>query len=198
MTHPAPARTLIPGLAIALGFSLLTTPVLADTAATASGVEASAQSTAAPEHEATGTIHYPVEDLSFGMEDLVFGSATEDGGVKEEGPKITLAGEVLFAPNKATLAQKAEQELKRMVSEVKTRDAQEITVVGHTDNVQGQAHNQKLSERRATTIGKALRKSLGQDVEITTSGKGPDEPIADNKTEAGRKLNRRVEVTVLK
>lgn len=192
MKRPNPSRTLIRGLAIAAAFSLLASPAVADT-------------TTAPGDEASGEVSYPVEDLRFGVEDLrfgvedlVFGSATEDGAVKEEGPKITLAGEVLFAPNKATLAQKAEQELKQLVSEVKTRDAQEITVVGHTDNVQGQAHNQKLSERRAKTIGKALRTSLGQDVEITTSGKGPDEPIADNKTEAGRKLNRRVEVTVLK
>lgn len=192
MTHLAPARTLIPGLAIAVACSLLATPAVADT-------------TTAPGNEASGDVHYPVEelrfgveDLHFGVEDLVFGSATEDGAVKEEGPKITLAGEVLFAPNKDTLAKKADQELKRLVSEVKARDAQEITVVGHTDNVQGKAHNQKLSERRATTIGKALRKALGKDVDITTSGMGPGQPIADNKTEAGRKLNRRVEVTVLK
>lgn len=147
---------------------------------------------------ASGTISYPVENTSFPVTDLVFGTASESGDFKEEGPKITLAGEVLFNPNKDTLSTTADTELKRLVQEIQARNAREITVTGHTDNVQGSAHNQKLSERRATAIGKTLRKALGEDVKVTTAGKGQDQPIADNESDEGRKLNRRVEITVVK
>ncbi len=147
---------------------------------------------------ASGTITYPIEDTSFPVEDLVFGSASESGDFKEEGAKITLGGEVLFDPNKDTLSDTADAELKRLVKEVQERNAREITVIGHTDNVQGSAHNKKLSDRRATAVGKALRKTLGEDVKVTTAGKGQDQPIADNGSDEGRKLNRRVEITVVK
>ncbi|WP_372698278.1 OmpA family protein [Arthrobacter sp. JSM 101049] len=185
-------RILASGLAAVVTCTLLAGAAAADT------VEA-------PESGgASGGISYPVEDttfivedLQFGTEELVFGSASQNGAVKEEGPKITLAGEVLFEPNMHTLSGSADAELERLVRDVQDKGARKITVVGHTDNVQGKAHNQKLSERRASTIGKALGKALGSDVEISTAGRGQDEPIADNKTEAGRKLNRRVEVTVV-
>lgn len=147
---------------------------------------------------ASGTITYPVESTSFPVEDLVWGSASESGDFKEEGQKITLAGEVLFDPNKDTLSATAGKELKRLVQEIQKRNAREITVTGHTDNVQGSAHNRKLSERRATAIGDSLRRALGGDVKVATAGKGQDQPVADNGSDEGRKLNRRVEITVVK
>lgn len=68
-----------------------------------------------------------------------------------------------------------------------------ITVVGHTDSVGTEAYNQGLSERRAKSAAKFLE-SQGLD-SITTKGMGESQPVADNKTKAGRAKNRRVEIT---
>lgn len=78
-----------------------------------------------------------------------------------------------------------------------------ITVVGHTDSVPLQrsnplSNNQRLSEARAETIADLLVANGVPRERIRSEGKGPAEPIADNKTKDGRALNRRVEVLVEK
>ncbi|WP_309080922.1 OmpA family protein [Zhihengliuella sp.] len=140
---------------------------------------------------------FVVEDLDLPVEGLVFGSSSLSGGVKEEGEIITLSGEVLFEPNSDTLTADAEEELQRLVQELEERSPRRLAVVGHTDDVQSDAHNQDLSERRARTIADEISREFGDRVDLEVSGRGEAEPIAHNETEEGRQLNRRVEVTVL-
>ena len=65
-------------------------------------------------------------------------------------------------------------------------------VQGHTDNQGSDKINDPLSQKRAETIVKALEE-LGVDgFNLKAVGKGSHEPIADNSTEVGRALNRRV------
>jgi len=69
--------------------------------------------------------------------------------------------------------------------------------VGHTDSVGTDAYNQKLSIRRAEAV-KAYMVSKGIEVNrVYTEGKGEKQPVADNKTAAGRAQNRRVEIEVV-
>lgn len=69
-----------------------------------------------------------------------------------------------------------------------------ITVIGHTSSEGSEDYNQDLSERRAAAVTEALV-SRGLDAgRLAAAGRGEAEPIADNATEAGRALNRRVEV----
>ena len=66
---------------------------------------------------------------------------------------------------------------------------------GHTDNTGSKATNQRLSAARATAV-RDLLISKGVDASrMTAKGYGPDKPVADNKTVAGRAANRRVELT---
>lgn len=72
-----------------------------------------------------------------------------------------------------------------------------VTVIGHTDSVGSHEYNQALSEKRAQSV---LDYFAGQNVNplrLEAYGKGETEPRADNSTEAGRQLNRRVELWIL-
>ena len=69
-----------------------------------------------------------------------------------------------------------------------------VEIAGHTDSVGSDAYNQKLSERRAKAVRDYLVNNLGMDDKLFSSvGYGESRPIADNKTEAGRAENRRIE-----
>jgi OmpA-OmpF porin, OOP family len=64
--------------------------------------------------------------------------------------------------------------------------------VGHTDNIGSAEVNQLLSERRAKSVAAYLESKGIAPGRIATSGKGLTQPIADNSTDEGRALNRRV------
>ena len=71
------------------------------------------------------------------------------------------------------------------------------TVEGHTDSVGNATYNQKLSERRAGAVRDALVNQYGVEANrINAVGYGKTRPVADNATEAGRAVNRRVEAAV--
>lgn len=72
-----------------------------------------------------------------------------------------------------------------------------VTVIGHTDSVGTHEYNQSLSEKRAQSV---LNYFAGQNVNplrLEAYGKGETAPRADNNSEAGRQLNRRVELWIL-
>ena len=76
-----------------------------------------------------------------------------------------------------------------------------VQIVGHTDNQPLSPwskfkDNQQLSFERAKSVAALVQPKLSDPSRVTLDGKGPDEPIADNKTEAGRARNRRVEVLI--
>lgn len=71
------------------------------------------------------------------------------------------------------------------------------TVEGHTDSVGTDAYNQKLSERRAAAVREVLVNQYGVDsARVSSVGYGESRPVADNATDAGRAINRRVEAEV--
>ncbi|SMF61778.1 Outer membrane protein OmpA [Allosphingosinicella indica] len=72
-----------------------------------------------------------------------------------------------------------------------------IDVYGHTDNVGAAAYNQTLSENRARSVADYLSSRGVQSNRIATRGFGFSQPIADNRTEAGRAENRRVEIRIV-
>lgn len=118
----------------------------------------------------------------------------------EEKP-VTFSG-VNFATDSASLPDDAKLRLDEVAEFAKLYPDAQLHIAGHTDYRAGKSkkeYNQKLSERRAAAFKTALIK-LGVAAErITTEGFGFDQPVADNKTEAGRAQNRRVEIrSVLK
>jgi outer membrane protein OmpA-like peptidoglycan-associated protein len=71
-----------------------------------------------------------------------------------------------------------------------------VTVIGHTDNVGSDAFNQTLSEKRAQSVLDHFSSKNVNPVRLAAYGRGESQPRADNATEAGRQLNRRVELLI--
>lgn len=72
-----------------------------------------------------------------------------------------------------------------------------LLLVGHTDDTGSSAHNAELSEQRARAVGEVFRQAGVAEDQIFYQGAGETLPLADNRTEAGRALNRRVEIVDL-
>jgi outer membrane protein OmpA-like peptidoglycan-associated protein len=73
-----------------------------------------------------------------------------------------------------------------------------LQIEGHTDSTGGAAINRKLSQERAGSVRKYLIDKGIEGKRLTAKGFGPDKPIADNGTDAGREANRRVEFNIVK
>lgn len=71
-------------------------------------------------------------------------------------------------------------------------------IEGHSDNTGGRELNLRLSKERAAVVKDYLIENGIDQARLTSEGYGPDQPVADNKTEAGRKQNRRVEIKIVK
>jgi OOP family OmpA-OmpF porin len=111
--------------------------------------------------------------------------------------KVTFAADVFFDFDKSVLKPEGKAKLDDLVGKLKTVALEVIIAIGHTDNIGTKEYNQKLSVRRAEAV-KAYLVSKGiEPNRIYTEGKGLTQPIADNRTAAGRAKNRRVEIEVV-
>ena len=72
-----------------------------------------------------------------------------------------------------------------------------VTVIGHTDSIGTHADNQVLSEKRAQSVLDYFASQNVNPLRLESYGRGETEPRADNNTEAGRQLNRRVELSIV-
>lgn len=101
-----------------------------------------------------------------------------------------------FATNSAKLMPAATQQMAEVL-DFAAHNPDNLKIVGHTDSRGKEAANQKLSAARAESVKAYLVKHGVDAKRITTAGKASAEPVGDNKTEAGRAANRRVEVTAV-
>lgn len=109
-----------------------------------------------------------------------------------------------FAVLSAELAKADKKALDRVINDLRAMNVKHITVTGHTDSnaILGAGtvkfkDNYDLSRARAETVGRYIAAALKLSPDqMTILGKGPDEPVASNKTEKGRAQNRRVEMVV--
>jgi len=111
--------------------------------------------------------------------------------------KVSFAASALFDFDKAVVKPQGKAALDDLLNKLQGMNTEVMVTVGHTDSVGSDAYNQKLSLRRAEAV-KAYLVSKGVDASrVYTEGKGETQPVADNKTAAGRQENRRVTVEVV-
>lgn len=111
--------------------------------------------------------------------------------------KFNLSGNLNFEPGKATLLPVANAELEKMVAVMREYPDTKWRIEGHTDNTGSYIMNKQLSFDRARAVYNYLVASGIERYRLKMSGSGPDNPIADNSTETGRTLNRRVAIVMV-
>jgi outer membrane protein OmpA-like peptidoglycan-associated protein len=114
-----------------------------------------------------------------------------------KGSTIILKG-VNFEFDKATLTMDSEKILWRAYNAMVLNGAVEVVITGHTDNVGTQQYNQVLSLERAQTVRNWLVAKGITSNRMRTVGRGENETVASNETDAGRAENRRIEFFVEK
>lgn len=106
--------------------------------------------------------------------------------------------DVNFEFDSARLTKEGEARLSEIGSTLATIDDVAIAVEGHTDNIGDEAYNMTLSLRRAEAVRNFLVENFSQLTasQFTVQDFGETQPIADNDTAEGRRMNRRVEIKV--
>jgi outer membrane protein OmpA-like peptidoglycan-associated protein len=104
--------------------------------------------------------------------------------------------DVLFDFNKYTLKPEARERLARISGIVLAYPDLHLNIEGYTDSIGSDEYNQTLSEKRSATVRDYLVTSGVSINNVVAQGFGKAEPVADNSTAAGRKLNRRVDMVV--
>lgn len=126
-------------------------------------------------------------------------AASESASIRRDADvlAVTFKSDTLFGVNSSALQPGAYQEINRVSQVLIKYPETRIMVAGHTDSDGSEAYNQQLSEQRAENVRNALIAQGVAATRITTMGFGESQPVADNATEAGKQLNRRVVVTIV-
>ena len=179
----------------------VTVNVLDSSAAAASGIDFKAidkafDSVDNPYYEAE-----PDQALAAPVPIERYTKALDDSTSTHTGSKditVTLASDVTFASDSADLTPAADAQLQTVAGQLaQYPDGGTLTIVGHTDDVQDDAYNQTLSEKRANAVKTRLEQLTKLDKwQTSVSGKGESEPKINDTSDEARAANRRVEITL--
>ncbi len=109
---------------------------------------------------------------------------------------IVNMSDVLFATAQYTLKPEAREKLAKVSGILLSYPGLDVQVEGYTDNVGGDQYNLTLSQQRGDAVRDYLISQGVAAANITSTGYGKNDPIADNATAAGRAQNRRVNLVV--
>lgn len=145
--------------------------------------------------EAKGYIFHS-ENVQVSNPEVIFADTRSFRLQKVKKGNTLVVNNLFFDYNKADLKQESFPELEKLRQFMKENDRIYIEISGHTDSIGADTYNIKLSERRAMSVKTHL---IGHGIaheRIRTIGHGESKPLASNKTEDGRRQNRRVECLI--
>ncbi|MCA9601681.1 MAG: OmpA family protein [Polyangiales bacterium] len=152
---------------------------------------AQAKATAAPLHAAD-----EAKRVSRDEDDAIFAEARKIsvGSVSVTPRGITLVLPDMFEKRETKPTVQAQAEITQVAAIAKKFPKRSLIIEAHTDSTGGKSANLSLSQARADAVLTALTENQIPPSRLTAIGKGQSEPIADNRTKAGRAQNRRVTV----
>jgi outer membrane protein OmpA-like peptidoglycan-associated protein len=107
---------------------------------------------------------------------------------------LNMPGNVTFDTDHEEIRPEFYEVLNSVVLVLKEYDRTRVEISGHTDSTGEAAYNQRLSERRAGSVGSYLTSQGVARPRVATQGRGETQPVASNSTPEGRRQNRRVEM----
>lgn len=110
--------------------------------------------------------------------------------------KVGIASDASFALNKSTLTQHAQRVFSKIATVLRNYDKTAVHVVGFTDSTGTKQYNLKLSRERALSVAHFLVNHGVNKQRVLTWARGESQPVASNKTAAGRAKNRRVAIVL--
>ncbi|MBW3069959.1 OmpA family protein [Actinomyces sp. 594] len=122
---------------------------------------------------------------------------SSSGLTTDEETTVEVSSDITFDSDSAELSAAADAVLSGVAQTISEYDGGDLEIIGHTDDVGDDAHNQSLSEQRAQAVSSRLGELTdlgGWDVSV--SGKGESEPKVTNDSDAHRQANRRVEIVI--
>ena len=159
-----------------------------------------------PNEALVDTCGCPVDTDGDGIPDYLDKCPTVKGTAKNNGcPEISAKNKAVlkkavhgiqFETNNAVIKSSSYPILNKVVTMMKKNPSYKLHISGHTDNVGKPAHNMKLSKERAAAVVKYLTKKGIKSSRLRSDGFGGTKPVASNKTEKGKALNRRVDFEV--
>ncbi|TVR14544.1 MAG: OmpA family protein [Balneolaceae bacterium] len=114
----------------------------------------------------------------------------------EEGIAVSFDSGILFDFDSSTLRQEGNNNLRKLAKIINRDEDTTLMIVGHTDSRGAEDYNMRLSERRAESASRYMIAQGVSSSRIQIVGRGELEPLSENETDAGRQLNRRVEVAI--
>ena len=109
---------------------------------------------------------------------------------------LNMPSSVTFGFDSAELTADARSALNEVANVLTQYTDTRVNIAGHTDSTGDASYNQRLSERRAQSVGNYLSQNGVSSMRLNTMGYGANQPVASNATEQGRAQNRRVEITL--
>ncbi|MDQ6975907.1 MAG: OmpA family protein [Mariprofundaceae bacterium] len=117
--------------------------------------------------------------------------------LQNETLRITMNNEVSFGFNSSVIKPAFRRTLNKVSDVLKRYNRSMVRVVGYTDSIGTASYNLQLSRRRADAVAWYMEERGIAAGRIASEGRGESAPRASNQTEAGRQLNRRVEILVV-
>jgi outer membrane protein OmpA-like peptidoglycan-associated protein len=120
------------------------------------------------------------------------------GGATGRNVEFIIPASSMFAFDSAELTEQGKKDLDKYRDKIRPElaGAYAVVIIGHTDSKGDPIYNLELSKRRATAVRDFLIAGGAPPQLMRVVGMGEKEPIAENNTDEGRALNRRVEVLV--
>ena len=109
---------------------------------------------------------------------------------------VRMPQDILFEVDSAVVQPGLRADLQILADSLSRYPDSTVDVVGHTDSDGTASYNSDLSQRRADSVASVFISFGVERARIHAYGRGEDEPVATNDTEAGKALNRRVDITI--